>query len=156
MQFRINIEGFVRSLQHQQYRLTTEYTPMDFLVVQLKFNNGRFQGIVAIDQQHDKLVFIPVSDMEIKTSTVVPIIPIYIEKNSIVWHDSYDRILHTLNNYHCTCSKVSICIHCQFVRNNLLSIDTTRLITVHDLIRYLYTHVTTCYEDLISENIISV
>ena len=92
MQFRINIEGFVRSLQHQQYRLTTEYTPMDFLVVQLKFNNGRFQGIVAIDQQHDKLVFIPVSDMEIKTSTVVPIIPIYIEKNSIVWHDSYDRI----------------------------------------------------------------
>ena len=79
MQFRINIEGFVRSLQKQSYRLTREYTPMDFLVVQLKFNNGRFQGIVAIDQQHDKLVYLPVSDMEIKTTAIVPIISIYIE-----------------------------------------------------------------------------
>lgn len=152
MNFSIDIEGFVTANGPSNiWNITSDYTPMHYLLVMVQLSANTLEGLVAVDCKNDLLVYIPVRHMEIDYHGIIPIIPIQFANKRLIWDDSHEVLVPLLSNMHCECDKHGMCIRCQFIHKRMKNVDSTKLVQVGEFMTYLYTHFVTDYGDLISK-----
>jgi hypothetical protein len=163
--FTINMEHIVQTkdIRNTHWRISSDPRDNigDLYIISLHMERyEHFVGVYAYDMHSSYIVYIPLSEngLELDYSKRVYVIKVHtLLGGYLKFDDSHELYIPIISNYSCGCNfdhtgkYTYICMHCQIIRRELSRFTLKRALTVEEFMTYLYSHIETTYDNLISD-----